>query len=150
MQTKEREQHREGAKAIPEHVGPTRTINQTLNPLSILLPPSASTTGRILAVVGSRGAGPAPGAVRTGTLPSRVGSQRIPVEAQQTPLAVLARRVVQAAQAPAGHGVTVPHGIEIHVPVTLAGDAGTHGAPLPQRVPKKPVVTELAAFSWGR
>lgn len=99
---------------------------------------------------GCRGAGSAPRAVRTCTLPGRVGSQRIPIEACPTPLAVLACRVVQAAQAPAGHGVAVPHGIEIHVPMTLAGDTGMHRAPLPQRVPKKPIIAELAVFSWGR
>lgn len=89
------------------------------------------------------------GAVRTCTLPSRAGSQRIPVEARPTPLAVVAHCVVQAAQAPARHGVTVPHGIEIHVPVTLAGFTGMHGTSLPQGVPEKPVITELTAFSWG-
>lgn len=34
--------------------------------------------------------------------------------------------------------------------MTLAGDAGMHGAPLPQGVPEKPIVTEFAVFSWGR
>lgn len=103
-----------------------------------------------MAVVGPRGAGPASGAVRTCTLPSGFGSQSVPVEARPTPLAVLARRVVQAAQAPARHRVAVPHGVEIHIPVTPAGDAGMHGAPLPQGVPEKPIIAELAAFSWGR
>lgn len=85
-------------------------------------------------------------AVRTRTLPGGAGGQRVPVEARPTLLAVLARRVVQAAQAPAGLGVAVPHGVEVHVPVTLAGGAGTHGAPLPQGVPEKAVVAQLAAF----
>lgn len=141
---------RGGEKAIPERLEPTRTITQPLNPLDIPFPPSASTAGRNLAAVGLRGAAPAPGAVRTCTLPGRIGSQRVPVEAELTPLAVLARRVVEAAQAPAGHRVAVPHSIEIHIPMTLAGDAGMHGAPLPQGVPEKPIVTEFAAFSWGR
>lgn len=117
----------------------------TPKPAGHPLPPSAFTAGRILAA-----SEPCPGAVRTCTLPSRAGSQRISVEAWPTPLAVVAHCVVQAAQASAGHGVTVAHGIEIHVPVALAGLTGMHGTSLPQGVPEKPVITELTAFSWGR
>lgn len=109
------------------------------------LPPSAFTAGRILAASELF-----PGAVRTGTLPSRAGSQRIPVESRPTPLAVIAHCVVQAAQAPAGHGVAVAHGIEIHVPMALAGFTGVHGTSLPQGIPEKAVITELTAFSWGK
>lgn len=109
------------------------------------LPPSAFTAGRILAASELF-----PGAVRTGTLPSRAGSQSIPVESRPTPLAVIAHCVVQAAQAPAGHGVAVAHGIEIHVPMALAGFTGVHGTSLPQGIPEKAVITELTAFSWGK
>lgn len=63
---------------------------------------------------------------------------------------MLAHCVVEAAQASAGHGVAVPHGIGIHVPVALAGLTGVHGASLPQGIPEKPIITELAALSWGR
>lgn len=106
------------------------------------LPPSA---GRIWAANEL-----CPGAVRTCTPPSGAGSQSIPVEARPTPLAVITHRVVEAAQTSARHGVTVPHGVEIHVPVTVAGLAGTHGTSVPQGVPEKPIITELAAFSWER
>lgn len=34
--------------------------------------------------------------------------------------------------------------------MALAGFTGVHGTSLPQRVPEKAVITELAALSWGR
>lgn len=92
-------------------------------------------------------AGPAP-AIRTRTLPSRAGGQRIPIEPWPTLLALLSRCVVQAAQAASGHGVTVPYSIEVHIPMTLAGDAGTHGTPLPQGVPEKSIIAQLAALPY--
>lgn len=92
-------------------------------------------------------AGPAP-AIRTRTLPSRAGGQRVPIEPRPTLLALLSRCVVQAAQAASGHGVTVPYSIEVHIPMTLAGDAGTHGTPLPQGVPEKSIIAQLAALPY--
>lgn len=139
-----------GAKTISRHLGPTLTIPQPLKLLGIPFSPSASTAGRILAAVGLREAAPAPRTIRTCTLPNRIRSQRIPVEARPTPLTVLAHCVVQAAQALAGHRVTVAHCIRIHIPMTLAGDTGMRGAPLPKGVPEKSIITELAAFPWGR
>lgn len=87
-----------------------------------------------------------PGHIHTCTLPSRAGGQRIPIEPWLTLVALLSCCVVQAAQAAPGQGIAVPHGIEVHVPMTLTGDAGTHGTSLPQGVPKKSIIAQLAAL----
>lgn len=71
--------------------------------------------------------------------------QGAPVEAFLTVVTVSACRVVQATQAVARQGVTVAHGIGVHVPRALAQLAGLRVPREPQWVPKKAIITDLTA-----
>lgn len=75
----------------------------------------------------------------------RPRDQGAPVETFTTALTVVTRGVVQAAQAVARQGVTVAHGIGVHIPAALALVAGLGGPREPQRVPKKAIITDLTA-----
>lgn len=76
--------------------------------------------------------------------------QGAPVEAFLTALTVGTCRVVQATQAVARQGVTVAHGVGVHVPTALAPPAGLGSPREPQRVPKVAIITDLTAPPWGR
>lgn len=87
--------------------------------------------------------------ILTSTFVYGLRGQGAPEEPFLTALTVGARCVVQATQAVARQGVTVAHGIGVHIPAALALLAGLGGPREPQRVPKKAIITDLTSPPWG-